>query len=148
MKYYENRIVKVTAYPHKLNRSLVFAFVALVEAYYATRRPLNAMTDLGLTHNQKANFQKLKHFGIVYNVKDGEWLPTMLGFQFYHGEVAIWDTAASIGNDTLGYDHECWKTHTRELQKIKITDLYSLDRKYASREEYREHKRETLFDNI
>lgn len=148
MKYHETKEVKIAAYPHKLNQSLAAAFVWMVEWYFRTKTACNVMTDIGLTHNQKANFQKLKHFGIVQNIKDGEWMPTPLGLDFYQGKIAILDTAASLDNETLPYSHPCWKTHARELQAVYIHDLYNLDRRYATREEYREHVRGTLFDNV
>lgn len=134
------------AYTHNLNAPLANAFISMVEYYEANKKPCNINSDLGLDHEQIANFNKLRHFGIVDRIESG-WIPTKKGLSFYYGEEEILTPCASLENKTLPDDHEAWSTHLKERIYISLQDV-SKEFCYKQRPEYQEEKRRTLFDFI
>jgi hypothetical protein len=122
-----------TAYAHPLNRGLVLAFKALAEYYLANRRACNVNRELNLSHNQLANFQKLRYFGLVSDTPQG-WYPSPLGLEWYRGEVSILNPAGSLSNVPLADDHEAWKTHAKKRTAVRITDYVAVE--YKKRDEY------------
>lgn len=133
-----------TAYTHKLNKGLVLALSQLVAYYERHHRRAHILTDLGLTINQAANFQKLRYWGVVHRDNTG-WIPTDRGAKFIHGEIKIIDTAASFSGETLDYNHEAWKTHIQKVQAIGVEDF--IEPLYKPKEEYQAERQlvPTLF---
>lgn len=125
---------KITAYRQKLNKPLVSAFKKMVEKYRETTKPVNLQKHIPtLTHNQSANFQKLQHFGLVYLVKKGWWVPTARGLDFYDGKIMVHDAALSMGNETLDLHHEAWQTK-KAPNLVHIEDVS--EKRYKQTEEY------------
>jgi len=140
MKYYQICDccgAQLTAYAHKLNQPLVTALSKLV-AYYETKKEICNISDLGLSHNQINNFQKLRYFGLVKLIQKGGYVPTELGIKFIYGEELAPDTAASLGNKVLGMDHEAWNTTKVRPNWVHVTEIDSLS--YKRREEYQAEK--------
>lgn len=127
----------VTAYTHNLNVPLVKALRKLVDYFEANRVACKLQSDLELTHNQFANFQKLQYFGLVYGSGSG-WMPTKDGIDFIHGEISIKNPVATMANKVLPDNHPAWATHlkSRELVSIREVD----ETCYKKREEYGEEK--------
>lgn len=66
-------------YKHTLNQGLVKALIKL----YEQPEHSGSVSKLGLTHNQQANFQKLRYWGIVEMLdKAGHWRVTDPGIAF------------------------------------------------------------------
>lgn len=122
-----------TAYAHPLNRGLVLAFKAMTEFYLKTKKPCNVAKNLDLSHNQLANFQKLRHFGLVWDTAEG-WFPTELGLSWYRGECSIQNPAGSLSNKVLPDYHEAWKTHSKKRKAVRISDY--VDMTYKQRADY------------
>lgn len=98
---------KSNAFTHKLNSGIIDAFIVFVQRFYETGQPVNINTDINLTHNQLANFRKLKFFSLIMKTsKSGYWVPTDMGVSFYHGAMAVPDTVATMNNKVLPGDHE------------------------------------------
>lgn len=130
-----------SAYTHALNQGLVSAFKDLCEFFIKNRRGCNLASDLNLTHNQMANFQKLRHFGIVSDTPAG-WFPTELGAKWYRGEVRISNPAASLSNEPLPTNHAAWGTHKGKRIMVLITDYVEIN--YKKRDEYASEKASRL----
>lgn len=126
-----------TAYAHPLNRGLVLAFKELSEYYLRTKKACNVNRELDLSHNQLANFQKLRYFGLVQDTTDG-WYPTQLGLEWYRGNCSILNPAGSLSNIPLADDHEAWKTHSKKRKAVRITDY--IDMSYKQRSEYAQER--------
>lgn len=128
---------QITAYIHNLNQPLVSALRQLVDFYEAHKCECNISHDLSLTHNQIANFQKLKHFGLVELLKKGGYFPTEHGIKFIYGDEFAPTMAASMGNETLPVSHPAWDTHpTKPIWvSVKEIDNFSYKQKSAYREE-------------
>lgn len=114
---------KLTAYTHSLNKPLVNGLRQLVDWYEREKKICNINNDLVLTHNQIANFQKLKHFGLVDLIQRGGFVPTEIGIQFIYGEAQAYSTSASMGNVTLSIDHEAWKTHGKMPHLVYVSEV-------------------------
>ena len=105
---------KVTAFSHSLNEPLVSVFTRFVAEYLRIRRPINPNKEITATHNQLANWQKLRYFGIIKEVDgQGLWVPTELGIAFYYSEKPIRTPVATINAVVIPDDHEAWETHTK-----------------------------------
>lgn len=124
------------AYTHALNEPLARAFLVFANEYITTKRPVN-VNQLTLTHNQLANFQKLRHFGLVINIEKGYILSTK-GEQFYYGETSVLNPAASMDNVTLPDDHPAWQTHARKRERITINSI--LPYHYKTRVDFKAEK--------
>ena len=116
---------------------MVEAFCQLVEYYLEKGIAANIDKDLDLTKSQFANFQKLRYFGIAYNIESG-WLPSMKGMDFYHGKIRINSTVATMNNEVLPDDHEAWETHTRSIVRITINEV--LPYYFKSKTQYQAEK--------
>ena len=73
---------------HKLNRPMA---EALVRAWRVNRlKPFNPSHDLGLSHSQLANWQKLRYWGLIGKEDgdpDGTWRITKFGVAFLGGQI-------------------------------------------------------------
>lgn len=128
------------AYTTSLNQPMVIAFNQLVEYYLANRQPCNINKDLDLDHNQIANFQKLKYFGIVQNIDSkAQWIPTQKGLNFYYGNEPVIMPQAHLNNEALPDHHPAWQTHNGERKKVFITEIVDTW-PYKQKEEYRAEK--------
>lgn len=124
---------KITAYTHNLNKPLVSALRQLTDFYEKNKTGCNIERDLRITHNQIANFQKLKYFNLVANTKNG-WVPTQLAFDFISNEIGVFSPVATFKDQILPIDHPAWKTHNggQILFMVKDVDQDS----YKKREDY------------
>lgn len=122
-----------TAYTHSLNEGLAVAFKRLCEYYLKSHRACNVNKELELTHNQLANFQKLRYFGLVSDTPEG-WYPSQLGLDWYFGKVRIANPAGSLNNVPLADDHEAWRTHKNGRKMVNIVDI--LPAQYRQRSDY------------
>jgi hypothetical protein len=80
---------------HHLTPGLVSCLVKAIQFVRANdRNEFHLQRDLNLTHSEFTNFQKLRHWALVAQVKDkrGYWLITNWGGQFLRGELdtPIW----------------------------------------------------------
>lgn len=83
--------------------------------------------DLTLTKNQYANFQKLKYWGLVEQVKDqsGWWRVTEYGRRFAFGEISISKSVITFNNravDTHGpfvFIYQCTGTWKKREEYAK-----------------------------
>ncbi len=128
---------RVTAYFHPLNKSMVHAFERMVEKYNELKRPINLEKDLSLTYSQNCNFQKMKHFGLVFFADKG-WMPTQHGLKFYRGDAPVWSIAMSISNQTMPHSHKAWEGKKTKPRLIHIEDVVGV--RYKHREEYAAEK--------
>jgi len=135
---------QITAYTHNLNKPLVNALRQLVDFYQGTQIDhritgnfCNLARNLKLTHNQLANFQKLRYFDLVFNNKDG-WVPTQLGIDFIHGLERVYSPVATFKNEKLPFSHEAWKTHKGAPILVGVKDIDETS--YKPREEYQQEK--------
>lgn len=131
------------AYTHRMNRNLVSALDKLVKFYKDSGRRANISKDLDLTFNQRNNFQKLQYFKLVHRDANG-WVPTSYGVSFIEGKISCADTVASFNNQTLEPGHEAWETHSKKIKMVMAGDY--MDVTYKQPEEYKEEKRQTLFE--
>ena len=138
---------KVTAYTHQINKSLASALRQLVKFYQDSQideriagMSCSLQKDLNLTHNQLANFQKLKYFGLVTNTGlSGKWLPTELGIKFIAGEAKVLTPVATLGGQVLPHGTKAWDTHKGKIKEVSVYDL-DAEIFYKKREEYAEEK--------
>lgn len=90
---------KTVVYTHKLNAGSAIAMKRLYEA--GGRKHIKF---LGLTHDQRCNFQKLKHWELVGNTdgrKNGVWELTGTGVNFVEGKTAVLSHAASYRGERV-----------------------------------------------
>jgi len=74
---------------HSMSQGLAVILLKFVKAWNGT--PVN-LTDQGFTHNEKCNFQKLKHFNLVVKrtgKEGGSWRLTQKGKEFALGKRLI-----------------------------------------------------------
>lgn len=110
------------AYTHRLNIPLVGALRRLVDEYERTGAPVlpSEFNRLGMSHNQQANFQKLRYFGMIdQSQKCAGWWPTKKGLAFIYGRTPAFDLVATIEGEPLDYSHPAWTT-----SKIKASSRY------------------------
>lgn len=127
---------KITAYTHNLNKPLIGALRQLVDFYDDGGGHCNLARDLKLTHNQLANFQKLKYFGLVLDVPDG-WIPTIHGREFIHGAEKVYNPVATFKNEVLPFSHPAWQTHSKPVL-VGVRDVDEAS--YKQREAYASEK--------
>lgn len=84
---------KMLKYRHKLNKPMVRALLKIYSVY--GENPVR-ISEVGLTHNQICNFQKLRYWGLVDKFKDnagdrrgGVWFITMKGSLFLENRCAL-----------------------------------------------------------
>lgn len=127
MKYFEERTTKHSAYPHKLSSGLVKALIAVAREYRRTGEIVKTNQLESLTHNQRANFQKLKHWDLIVSPKKGSgYYVSEKGMKFLRGEISVPDMMASLENKTLPLDHPCWDTHGTKPTPRKVYEILNL----------------------
>ena len=130
----------VTAFTHSLNWGLAIAFNKFMQKFYDVRRPINPNKELGLTHNQLANWQKLRYWDLIRQIDgQGLWIPTNTGHWFFGGTVAIPKVVATMNAERITSGHAAWETHTKDVELVKFSDL-ATDFKYKKRPEYQAEK--------
>ena len=81
---------KTVRYKHSLSKGLAGALASLYRK--AGLHPCR-ISDIGLTHTQVANFQKLKYWGLAATMtkrdNSGFWIVTVLGSQWLRGLKAV-----------------------------------------------------------
>lgn len=127
---------KIVAHVHRLNKGLVDAFCTFRFFYWSNVGNPNV---LPLTHNQKANWQKLQYWWIVERVKGG-WVVTDKGHDWRFDRISINDIVATMWKKILPYNHEAWHT-TKVMPKwIALSSVLTLEeyKQYKRREDYQE----------
>lgn len=126
---------KITAYTVPMNEGLARSFVAFAEARIRLNRPV-AKHELALENVAYTMFQKLRHFGLIYQpVHCGRvWDITALGLAWYFGKARIITPAGWVGAITLEDDHPAWATHKKARKPITITEVFPAG--WKPREEY------------
>ena len=129
-----------TAYAHKLNAPMILALKELFSAYDG--EPVNIVKNSNLTFSQKNNFQKLRHFNLVYKTPNvAGYSPTKTGREFLLGEKAIFDLVATINNKVLPMNHECWETHREKPREMFVWEfLDEAEWDYKKRPEYQQER--------
>lgn len=129
---------KITAYTLPMNEGLIRGFLLFKEARVRLGRPVRK-GELGLTNSQYGNFQNLRHFGLLSQVKKGrDWEMTPLGWAFASGRARVLNPAGHLGGATLPDDHLAWSTHPERRTEISIFDVLPED--YKTRPEYQAEK--------
>ena len=101
-------------YTHNLTPGLVTAFIKFVNAVKEKGvNDVHLATEVELTHNEHANFQKLRLFGLVHhadktNIKSGRWLITRRGGEFIRAETPVCKQVTTYRNQ-LDKDFICDK---------------------------------------
>lgn len=111
-----------TAYTIQMNRPLAEGFVQFALARIAGGAPVKK-SELRLTHSQYANFQKLRHFGLVMKHEGQTWEMTGLGWDFFRDRRPVMNPAGQFGNATLTNDHEAWLTHEGKRNTLNLSDV-------------------------
>lgn len=144
MKYSEEKTIRVSAYTHNLNKSLVQAFVRMTEVYIRTKQSVNIADEktMNLSFSQRTNFQKLQYFDLVKKIPSkAGYIPTLKGLNFFFGRVQCFDIVATIGKIILPYSHHAWETHSVEPQLKFIWEyLGSKEFQWKQKEEYQHEK--------
>lgn len=94
IEYCQHCGAKMVAYKHTINKGMAGS---LLRAYSVVRPGTQIkVSSLGLTHNQQANWQKLRYWGLIdfcYNENgtrdDGWWVVTEKGMEFVEGKISI-----------------------------------------------------------
>lgn len=102
-----------------LATGLVRSLYMVAEVQRDTGKPV-FLRETRLVHEQKANFNKLKYWGLVKMgrtdmVKGGDWLVTDKGFQFLRGEL-------SVVKFVVTYDNRVLRTEGDNIFISDITD--------------------------
>lgn len=93
MEHCETCGAKIVKYWHSLNKPLCSAIIKIYRLHGVNKYV--KVSDLGFTHNQLANFQKLRYWGLVRKMeeeplaKGGFWCITDYGEMFVKGEIRI-----------------------------------------------------------
>lgn len=112
------------AYTHRINKTMVGAFITFVEMYLRVRRSINVNTEIRWNHNQLASFRQLKFFGLIAKSgKDGFWHPTVKGVAFYYRDAPVISPVASLNDQVLPDNHRAWETHGKDRQILFINDI-------------------------
>lgn len=99
----------VRTWAHQLTPGLVGALATFALAVRQhERNDLHLERDLELTYTQRANFTKLRFFGLVAKVRDGEgqrlagrWLLTRRGSRFLRGEEPVHKEVKTLKNKVI-----------------------------------------------
>lgn len=130
-------------YMHKLNKALLGAFHRLCLEFTRTACPVpvKKFPALGMSHNQQANFQKLRYFGLVTNAdREGWWAPTKSGLNFWRGQEMCLNRVATISKRVLDITDPFWDTVSVKPRWVFVGE--DCDPNYKQRSEYREEKRQ------
>ena len=92
---------KMTAYWHSLSEMLCAALVHV----YRYEKPVN-IAEIGLTHNQVNNFQKLQYWNMVENLGSGIWRVTLLGEKFCQGKISMPKRVLTFRNKTVEFSQD------------------------------------------
>lgn len=98
------------AFWHNLSPGLVNSLIKAIQHVHTSgKNRFNANKDLGLTHNEAANFQKLRFHALVAhadgdNPRGGEWLITARGGAFLRGEIAVPQRVKTFRNKVIDHD--------------------------------------------
>lgn len=130
-------------YRHVLNKNLI---KALLRLYRKGGGPLNVNEALGMTHNQAANWQKLRYWDLVRKAerpdgthKGGYWVLTHLGKLFCENRAAVAKWAWTFRGEVQSYDGP-------ELYVSSIVDGYEYRPEYAENRRPLEEVQRPLFD--
>lgn len=94
-----------------LNAALVGILIKAIQyVHERNENRFNANRDLGLTHNQAANFQKLRFHGLVAHAdqdkRSGYWLITARGGQFLRSEMNVPKQVKVFRNKVMDHSPE------------------------------------------
>lgn len=128
---------KVVTYTHRINKGLTIAMKRLYDAGRTEH-----LENLRLTNSQRANFQKLKYWGLVKqsSERSGVWVLTDRGTNFVEGRTAVPSHAASYRATPVELPEE----KKKRTKLVMFKDIYPYeiqDRetvRYKQREEYAE----------
>ena len=106
-------------YWHTLTPGLVRTLIMFARQIKINRENLVHVDEqMGYTHNQLANFQKLKYWGLVAKADDGprtgNWVITANGILFLKGEIYIPKRVRSYRAQLVGKD---------ESERVSIKDF-------------------------
>ena len=109
---------------HNLTSGLVRILVKIIKKVKSTNKnKVHLQRDLDLTHNEFANLQKLRYFGLIAKFKEGGvrtpgyWLITRRGGAFLRNELMIPKKVQTRDNHIVGKSDEV----------VKISDFYRGD---------------------
>ncbi len=130
---------KMVRYRHQLNEGLCLAMAEFFRRFQGNRGQVAEVK--GLSHNQLANWQKLRYWGLIEkaneegNEKGGWWRITGLGAEFLRGLGHNLRPTVMIGRDEISATvinalDEGLTAH--ELVKVKIQEGCLLDRHEAA----------------
>lgn len=94
---------------HTLTPGLVNSLIKAIQFVHgAGKNRFHTQRDLKLSHNEAANFQKLRFHALVAhaekNERSGYWLITARGGQFLRGEIAVPRRVKTFRNHITGHD--------------------------------------------
>lgn len=117
---------KLVKYKHSLSKSLM---KCLYIASKAGDAPFNP-GELDMNYNQRANFQKLQYWGLVYRInkdkaKGGDWRISHKGWSFLCGEIRVPKTVWTFRGKFDGYEG-------KEVSIIDITGGWKYRPEYAA----------------
>jgi len=94
---------KVVTYTHRINKGLTIAMKRLYDAGRTEH-----LENLRLTNSQRANFQKLKYWGLVKqsSERSGVWVLTDRGTNFIEGRTAVPSHVASYRATLWNYQRK------------------------------------------
>jgi len=128
-----------TAFTHNLNKTIIGAFIQFVARYEQERRPMNINKEFQWSHNQLANFRKLKFFNLIKKTNDnGYWVPTIKGIKFFYGEISVNDPVATMNGEEIPDDHPAWDTQRKKRRRLFISEVEETH--YKQRPEYQAEK--------
>jgi hypothetical protein len=127
---------KMVTYIHRLNKGASIAMKRLYDAGGQSHLKL-----LGLTYDQRCNFQKLRYWGLARNCdgkKNGVWELTGAGENFVEGKTAVMSHAASYRGEPVELPQKA-KKRTKPVTFAEIYPYIIQDEdtvRYKQREEY------------
>jgi hypothetical protein len=127
---------KMVTYKHKINKGATIAMKRLYDMGGKAHLEL-----LGLTYNQRCNFQKLRYWGLAHNSdgkKNGVWELTGMGENFVEGKTAVMSHAASYRGDPVELPPNV-KKYAKPVLFSEIYPYIIQDKeavRYKQREEY------------
>lgn len=132
---------KDVEYRHHMNKGLLSALRRLYEVAGARPEVLIHLADIGLTHNQHANFQKLQYFGLVRNdgKRSGNWSVTAAGHSFLRLWSAIPAHVWTYRGVKAKYDPD------EEVPSVYATEV---DETYKLPDEWRAEERPVNLDAV
>jgi hypothetical protein len=92
---------KIYRYWHKLNKPLCQALLK----FFETGRE-KKVSDLGLSHSQICNFQKLKYWGLIKKSTGKLWKITHDGTMFCLGQLSIADRVQTFRDRPVKYSEK------------------------------------------